>query len=143
MTDVKSSSTQQEDNNIALVRLHIEGMWQDGRFDLADQLFHQDFVDHHPTPGLPEGAAGIVKMAQAIKEGFPEHSYEIVHLFATGDLVVDHWIFRGINTGSLFGAAPTGRSIEFSGTDIIRVRDGRIAELWHVEELARLQQQLQ
>ncbi len=143
MTNLASPISKQEADNVALVRLHIEGLWQQGRFELADILYHQDFIDHHPVPGLPKGVEGVVAMAQAIKTAFPVHSYEIVHLFASGDLVVDHWIFKGVNTGSLFGAPPTGRSVAFSGTDIIRIQDNRIAEFWHVEDLANMQRQLQ
>lgn len=70
------------------------------------------------------------------------HRYEIIKLFAVGDLVIDHWVLRALNTGSFSGRPATGRSVEFRGSDIIRLKGGRISEIWHVEELLQLYEQL-
>ena len=58
------------------------------------------------------------------------------------DKVLAYWTFTGTNTGPLFGAPATGRRVEIDGTDLLRIRNGRIVEQWHVEELQVLQQQL-
>ncbi len=56
---------------------------------------------------------------------------------------VDFWTLSGTHTGPLFGIAPTGKRVSFSGVDMVRVgEDGRIAELWHVEEMLQFWQQL-
>jgi predicted ester cyclase len=41
----------------------------------------------------------------------------------------------------MLGAAPTGRRASLPGTNVFRVRDGRISEFWpRVDELGLLQQ---
>jgi predicted ester cyclase len=63
---------------------------------------------------------------------------ELLCTLADGDLAVDHWIFRGTHTGELDGVPPTGRRVEFGGFDLARIRNGRIAEIWHVEDMAAM-----
>jgi predicted ester cyclase len=40
------------------------------------------------------------------------------------------------------GIPPTGRNYAFAGIDVHRLRDGRMAEHWHVVDLFGLLQQL-
>ena len=50
--------------------------------------------------------------------------------------------YHGTHKGDLFGIAPTGRKVEFETVDVMRVRDGKIAEHWGVANLFSLMQQL-
>lgn len=36
------------------------------------------------------------------------------------------------------GLEPTGNALEFSGIDMVRIRDGRISDIWHVEEMLQM-----
>jgi hypothetical protein len=47
----------------------------------------------------------------------------------------------GTQTGPWFGSPATGRVVS-SGTDIVRVVDGRMTEIRHVEQLPQLQAQI-
>jgi hypothetical protein len=38
---------------------------------------------------------------------------------------------------------PTGRSVRLTGMDILRIENGRVVELWHLEDTLGLMQQLQ
>jgi len=49
---------------------------------------------------------------------------------------------RGPHRGDLFGIAATGRRIRVAGINIERVVDGRIAEIWHAEDIAGLMAQI-
>jgi hypothetical protein len=48
----------------------------------------------------------------------------------------------GHHLGKFLGVAPTGRKIQFETVDVMRVRDGKIAEHWGVANLFSLMQQL-
>ena len=50
--------------------------------------------------------------------------------------------YHGTHRGAFFGVAPTGRAIEFETVDVMRVRNGQIAEHWGVANLFSLMQQL-
>lgn len=56
---------------------------------------------------------------------------EILETFANaaGDRVVSRWFNTGVNNG-IFGLAPDGRPVSFTGIAIWRVQDGRLAECW-------------
>lgn len=128
--------------NIALIRRHVLEFWQEGRAEIGPELYAPDFVDHNQAPGGGTGLAAITEVVKMMKAGFTGQKYEIVHLFAVGDLVVDHWVLRGNHSGEFAGIAPTNRRVEFAGSDIFRIKDGRIIDIWHTEEIARLMDQL-
>jgi len=50
----------------------------------------------------------------------------------------------GTNTGTfdLFGLPPTGRPVTMTGQEIFRVRDGKLAEIWHQEDVPGMLRQL-
>lgn len=127
---------------MAVVRRHLLGLWQDGDFALAETLFHADFVDHNPVAGQAPGPEGLVAAARMIKTAFPDQRYELLKLEQSGDIVIDHWILRATHLGPLGGHPPSGKPVEFRGTDMVRVKDGRIIEIWHVEELLKMYTQI-
>jgi predicted ester cyclase len=51
-------------------------------------------------------------------------------------------VLTGTHQGDLMGVGPTGRSVEFSGVDIIRVEDGKVAEHWGAMDTMTLMQQI-
>jgi hypothetical protein len=46
------------------------------------------------------------------------------------------------HTGDAFGFAASGNPVAINGTDIFRVAGGRITEIYHVEELLKMTQQI-
>ena len=53
-----------------------------------------------------------------------------------------HVVLTGTHQGDLMGIPATGKSVEFGGTDIIRIRDGKIAEHWGSTDTMSLMQQI-
>jgi predicted ester cyclase len=70
------------------------------------------------------------------REAFPDLSFAgTADLLAEGDYVVGRWLGGGTHTGPAFsdflaGSLPaaTGRKMRFSGTTVIKVVNGKIAE---------------
>jgi steroid delta-isomerase-like uncharacterized protein len=117
--------------------------WSSGDLDAFDDLVAADYVNHSPSTPDPEpGPAGLKPIAAAMREGFPDLAYEIVHMVAEADLVAVHTLVTGTNTGELFGAPPTGLPIRVRQMQIERLRDGRIAEHWRVTDEAEMARQL-
>lgn len=48
----------------------------------------------------------------------------------------------GTHQGDFAGILATGRTVEFSGIDIIRLQDGKVAEHWGSTDMLGLMQQL-
>jgi steroid delta-isomerase-like uncharacterized protein len=64
-------------------------------------------------------------------------------LDAEGDRVVVRWTASGTHSGDAFlGQPASGRAFSISGIDIIRIEDGRVAEIWQAEDGIGLLKQL-
>ena len=48
----------------------------------------------------------------------------------------------GTNQGTLMGMPATGRTVSFAYMDLYAIADGKIGEVWHVEDLASMMRQL-
>lgn len=122
---------------------NIDEVWGAGRVDVIDELFAVDVVDHNPAPGGPAGVAGIRAAVTEFRNGVPDLTMTLHSVTVDGDRGADHWTLNGTHTGTLFGIPATGRRIEFSGMDTVRVgADGRITDIWHIEEIMSLMGQL-
>lgn len=126
----------------ALLRAQIEDVWGKGMTELVDANYAPDCIDHMPIPGQAAGREAMKQVVHDFRDAMPDLTMTLTGMLAAGNIGVDFWTLRGTQTGALFGIEPTGRRIEISGIDMVRVADGRIVELWHVEEMLQFWQQL-
>ena len=56
--------------------------------------------------------------------------------------MVLHWRMTATHTGDAFGFPASGNRVDIDGQDIMRIVDGKITEIYHVEELLKLTQQI-
>lgn len=125
-----------------LLHDQIVGLWNDGRLGLVRENYAEDIVDHMPVPGQLGGLDGMEQVVVAFREAMPDLRMMLHGTIVSGDLGCDFWTLTGTNTGPLFGQPPTDAAVRISGIDMIRVREGQIAELWHVEEMLQFDAQL-
>ena len=59
--------------------------------------------------------------------GFSDAEFTIVDIFGQGNKMVKHWNFKGTHDGDFFGVPATGKSVDISGTTLIKMKDGKIA----------------
>jgi steroid delta-isomerase-like uncharacterized protein len=126
----------------AVVRRNTEEVQGRGNFDVFDELFADDFVDHTPQPNMIPNKEGVRGLYRALRAAFPDFHAEIHWQAADGDLVTTYKTYHGTHQGPFLGLAPTGRRIHFEAVDVMRVRDGKIVEHWGVANLFSLMQQL-
>ena len=118
--------------NKAVVRRLFEEVWDQGKADAALDLFHDDYVRHDLRPGKAQaGGAGQAKVAREFRGAFPDLRWRIDLLIGEDDLVTCRWTATGTHTGQWGELPPSGSHVEFSGVNIFRIRDGRIAEVWN------------
>ncbi|MFI6998265.1 ester cyclase [Nocardia sp. NPDC050175] len=109
----------------------------------VDEVFASDLIDHNPVAGIASGIEGKRFLIGEVRDGFTGTRHEIVFQQELPDgWVVSHWRMTATHTGDAFGLSASGRPISLTGTDIVRVLDGRITEIYHVEDLLQLQWQL-
>jgi steroid delta-isomerase-like uncharacterized protein len=139
LASIACASSLQEENK-ALAKRAFEELLSGGRFELAEQLYAKDFVNHgiHRDIRLDEDQAALKGWHQA----FPDLSIVPEKLMADGDLVAVYWIARGTNTGAGNSLPATGKKAEQSGITIWRIVDGKIKEEWSAFDQLSLMQQL-
>jgi predicted ester cyclase len=75
------------------------------------------------------------------REAFPDQEWKEELLVAEGDTVVLHWSMTGTNTGPFLGREATGKKVRISGTEFVRIKNGKIVEHdddpYHMLELLR------
>ena len=139
LAGIACASSLQEQNK-ALAKRAFEELLSKGQFELAEQLYAKDFVNHgiHRDIHFDEDQAALRGWHQA----FPDLAIVPEKLIAEGDLVTIYWIARGTNTGAGNGLPATGKKAEQSGITIWRIADGKIKEEWSAFDQLSLMQQL-
>jgi predicted ester cyclase len=82
----------------------------------------------------PVGVEGIVLGVRALHAGFTEVACSLEQCVCEGEWGAFRFILSGTHSGVFAGRAPTGRRITWSGADFVKVRDGKLVELWPVQE---------
>jgi steroid delta-isomerase-like uncharacterized protein len=126
----------------AVVRRNTEEVQSKGNFDVFEEVFADDFVDHTPQPNMIPDKAGVRGLYRSLRAAFPDFRAEIHWQAADGELVTTFKTYHGTHRGTFLGVAPTGRKIHFETVDVMRVRNGKITEHWGVANLFSLMQQL-
>src|SRR3981189_3388746 len=126
----------------AVVGRNTEEVQGGGNCGVFEEWFADDFLDHTPQPGRTPDKAGARELYRVLRAAFPDFHADIHWQLADGDRVTTYKTYHGTHKGEFFGVAPTGRKIQFETVDVMRVRDGKIAEHWGVANLFSLMQQL-
>ena len=77
-----------------------------------------------------------------IQNAFPDARFGVEYLVAEGEKVVGHWTMHATHRGEVLGLPATGRPVTMTGTDIVRWSDGQAVEVWHIEDILGMLQQL-
>jgi len=110
------------------------GFWVNGSSRLLAAALSPRFVDHTLPSGRPQGPAGPAAASRIFLTAVPDLRVAVVQRIVVGDRVVSHLRFTGHFTGFFEGVAGEGQPIDFIATDILKVRDGKITDNWHLED---------
>jgi len=116
-------------NKDLLHRYHVE-VWDEGHLDQAWKYLGEGFTSHATVTTMPPGQQPGPDFLAQFWSGFPDLRSHEDALIGDGDLVTIRWTITGTHTGTFFGIAPTGRTIQVSGMDMLRVADGKLVEHW-------------
>jgi len=114
-------------------------------FDGFEALFVDDYQQHQAlatNTGDPAAKHAVRTYYQDRITAFPDMVITAQPYLATDDYVAVNFVYRGTHQGTYLGVAPTGRSVIFNSTDIMRLRGDRLAEHWGTVDLHGLLQQL-
>ena len=130
------------EDNKALVHRFVDEVQSGGNTDLIDEICSAEFVNHSAPPGLPADREGIKILTTMFRGAFPDSYFTVEDMIAEGDKVVTRKTFHGTHEGEFMGIPPSGRTVNVSLIDVVRISDGRVVEHWSVGDNLGMMQQL-
>ena len=118
--------------------------------EIVDELAAPDILLQYSLHAPRRGQDDVKAFMTAFRDAFPDLNFwGAADLIAEGDYVVGRWEGGGTHTGPAFddflvGSLParSGRKMRFTGTTVLRVSGGRIAEEIGLDDGATALQQL-
>jgi len=126
--------------NKALVRRYIEEILSANKMEKLDEMLGADFVDSTPGALGSETGPDIIRAAQGrIHALFPTVKYQIEELVAEGDKVAARYTVRAATQEE---EGIPSQKVEITGMTLFRVADGKIREVWIINDQMELYRQL-
>ena len=120
-------------------RAVIERGFNNGDLEGLDAVVAPDIIEHQD--GATSGIDGLRALITELRTAFPDLHLAIQDTATSGDTAWFRIRSTGTNDGPMFGRPPTGRPIDITVIDVMRVADGRMVEHWGVaDRLAMLKQ---
>ncbi len=126
--------------NIEIVRRYFQEL--DSKQQVPEHLLTPDFIFH--AAGFPPmDIAADREFTAMFFNSIPDLKHPYDEIFASGDLVCYRGRYNGTHTGAPFMGRPaTGNRIDATGIGVVRIADGKIAELWISPDRMTIMQQL-
>jgi len=111
------------------LRRMFDEVINEGRLDVADELFAEDYVDHGPMGDIP-GREAFKQLVAQWREAVPDVHCEIDTVIVDGDRCA--WLVHttGTHTGDGLGFPATHKRFATVSANIGLFRDGRAVEHW-------------
>jgi steroid delta-isomerase-like uncharacterized protein len=128
--------------NKQLVLQFYEEVWGEGNLEFAKEVFHENYVRHDLRQGNPvAGAAGQMQIARDFRTAFPDLQIQIDLVFGDEEYIAARWTMTGTHTAQWGDIQPTNKKASFSGVNLFRFENGKVAEIWnHRDDLGLMQQ---
>ena len=128
--------SKQDDNKAVVGRWFSEFWGKRVNLGIVDEIAAPNMLLKYSLHEPRRGRADIKAFMTDFRAAFPDLNFwGTADLIAEGDYVVGQWEGGGTHTGPAFddflvGGLPvaTGRKMHFTGTTVLKVIDGRIAE---------------
>jgi steroid delta-isomerase-like uncharacterized protein len=124
------------DQNERLLRKLMDVFWNEHRLDAFEDFFAEDVVLHSGTQDY-SGRGGLGDaFAAPFFAAFPDLHHAIVYLLVDGDWAAMRYHGTGTLTNDYGGVQACGQKLDYHGTVIFQLAQGRIAEVWGHSDLA-------
>lgn len=134
------------DNSLAVVKnWYTELNHRPFSLERAEQIVADDLIDHNTHKGeLPNtDKEALLYTHYAMIKGAPDARYQIQSLQKLADnRVLTYWRYKGTHTQAMFDLPATNKTFDIAGIAIFKIKDNKIQQIWHVEEISRLLEQI-
>lgn len=109
-------------------------LWASESTGRAEDVFAPDYLNHQ-EPAAAGGTKAVdldgwKAIVAECHTAFSDFDVTILTQIAEGDLVATRWQFAATQTGDYLGHPPSGKRATWTGVQIDRFADGKIAESW-------------
>jgi predicted ester cyclase len=122
------------EHNKAIVRRYLDEIINQGKFEVANEIFAPDYMNHSAGAGFGQALAEFLSGIVNMKAAFPDWHVTIDEMVAEGDLVVDRIRISATHSGSVNGIAASGRRIETLAMHMWRVVDSKLVKGWYTTD---------
>jgi len=135
-------STLQESNK-AVVRRFNKDFVETGDRAIYNEIVSAEFTNHSVHGNEPtDREASFFFFTAIFRTAFPNVKVVIHDQFADGDTVITRKSYQGTHTGSFMDIPGTGKQVDISVIEIVRLRDGKYVDHWATADMLGLLQQL-
>jgi NTE family protein len=118
------------DANVATARRWTEEIYTGKDLAVLDEILDPSAIHHGAAFPDAVGVDAIKEALAGTFASFPDITLAVDDTIADGDLVVVRWSGTGTHDGPWLGIEPTGKTVNFTGTNIYRFACGKIVESW-------------
>ena len=131
-------------NSDAVMRQWFKEVWNEKNEQTIDRLLAPDSVVHGlgGTDGDLRGPEGFKRVFHTFHGALDNIHVEVEQTMTDGEMCTAFCRVRGRHFGDAFGAPGTGREVNFTGTVIARIRDGKLVEGWNNFDFLTMYQQI-
>ncbi|HKT00332.1 MAG TPA: ester cyclase [Rugosimonospora sp.] len=132
-----------EENKKVLLRFQHEVFNQgDWSTETLQRNLTDDFIDHAAMQGDPPGLEGVQMRFSAWASAFAEAEEENELMLGEKDLLAVMYTLHAHHRGEFMGVPPTDRDVAIPGMEVVRIRDGKIAEHWGIYDFLRTAEEI-
>jgi steroid delta-isomerase-like uncharacterized protein len=131
-----------EEKNIATLHRFVEEVINQGRYEAADELVEEGFIELDPFPGQEQGREGLKDVIRMMRTAFPDIHWVVEETIASGDKVVSRFKWTGTHRENFLGIPATGRKVVVPGVVIDRLNGGKMADSRILMDSLGMMQQL-
>jgi steroid delta-isomerase-like uncharacterized protein len=120
----------------------VEEVINQGRFEAADELVEENFIELDPLPVQQLGREGLKDVIRMMRTAFPDIHWVVEETIASGDKVVSRFKWSGTHRGDFMGIPATWKRVTVPGVVIDRLNNGKMADSRILMDTLGLMQQL-
>ena len=117
----------------AHIRRYFQEIIRKGNLEAIPDFVAPDIVFWGPYMSQPiHGLQGFKELIAMLQAAFADLQITEEEMVVEGDIVATRWTISGTHRGEFMGTGPSGEPFRFTGTAFYRIRNGKIIEVWSV-----------
>lgn len=128
-------------HNKEIVRRVVEELWNQGKLEIIDEVYHPDYKQLDPGNPLVTDLDSFRAYVEMLRNSFPDLHVDVDDMIAEGDAVAKLWTLHATFTTDFLGIPANNEPISVSGITVYRLSDDKIKEcVWGYDNLSLMQQ---